>query len=231
MQGRVKAYNEDRAFGFIVGEDGQDYFFHLSNWKSVAPILRGCVVLFAPEETEKGKVAKEVCPCDTTNKKPEFIVLGSERIKLSNVKTYGIASGKAYFVKVYEHKPEAKIGLFGSAKFVDRLVWSKNDIQISENDTHVEYLFKGSMQYNGVSVFNPKTKNNQRLTTKLVRDSHGNISFDSDIPFNKSEDVYTEMQDYLYVTTYQNNNYQWFKGLASFDIYEKCKELDQYVNV
>ena len=62
MQGRVKAYNEDRAFGFIVGEDGQDYFFHLSNWKSVVPILRGCIVSFAPGEQKKEKWPKKDVP-------------------------------------------------------------------------------------------------------------------------------------------------------------------------
>ena len=30
MQGTVKEYNRDRGFGFITGEDGDDYFVHLS---------------------------------------------------------------------------------------------------------------------------------------------------------------------------------------------------------
>ena len=30
MQGTVKEYNRDRGFGFITGEDKDDYFVHLS---------------------------------------------------------------------------------------------------------------------------------------------------------------------------------------------------------
>tara|TARA_B100001167_G_C16759893_1_gene300787 strand:- start:1341 stop:1541 length:201 start_codon:yes stop_codon:yes gene_type:complete len=30
MQGKVKEYNRDRGFGFITGEDGDDYFVHIS---------------------------------------------------------------------------------------------------------------------------------------------------------------------------------------------------------
>ena len=30
MQGKVKEYNRDRGFGFIIGEDGDDYFVHIS---------------------------------------------------------------------------------------------------------------------------------------------------------------------------------------------------------
>ena len=30
MQGIVKEYNRDRGFGFITGENGDDYFVHVS---------------------------------------------------------------------------------------------------------------------------------------------------------------------------------------------------------
>ncbi|WP_296154502.1 cold-shock protein [Ruminococcus sp.] len=28
MRGRIKRFIEDKGYGFITGEDGQDYFFH-----------------------------------------------------------------------------------------------------------------------------------------------------------------------------------------------------------
>lgn len=34
---------------------------------------------------------------------------------------------------------------------------------------------------------------------------------------------------YLYITTYQNDNFQFFVKNAPFDIYEKCKEIDSYL--
>ena len=31
MEGKVKWFNEQKGYGFIVGEGGQDYFFHVSS--------------------------------------------------------------------------------------------------------------------------------------------------------------------------------------------------------
>ena len=227
MQGRVKAYNEDRAFGFIMGEDGQDYFFHLSSWKSVAPILRGSLVTFTPGTLEKGAVALEIMPNDPFSKKPEFIAFGTERIKLKNIKNYGISTGMAYYVKVYEYKPVAKTGLFGKVKITNSLVWSKNDIQIPEENTGLPRAENGNLRYNGVRIYDPKTAEFRMLESKIIRNTSGEISFDSQYTFDRSNDLYKVPQEYLFVTTYQNANYQWFKNLAPFDIYEKCKELDQ----
>ena len=33
-KGIVKEYNRDRGFGFIQGEDGEDYFLHVSGLRS-----------------------------------------------------------------------------------------------------------------------------------------------------------------------------------------------------
>ena len=104
MQGQIKTYNEDRAFGFILGEDGQDYFFHISNWKTAASLIRGSTVSFIPGESEKGKIATDI---ESIAKKPEFVSFGSERLKLSNIKTYGISQEYTEClhtarVKVYE---------------------------------------------------------------------------------------------------------------------------------
>lgn len=229
MQGRVKTYNEDRAFGFIIGEDGHDYFFHLSEWKSVAPVLRGTSLVFTPNTAEKGRSALEITPNAPVTNKAEFIVLGPERIKLKNIKNYGISTGTAYYVKVYEHKPTAKTGLFGKVKITNSLVWSKNDIQIPEENTSIARAENGTLRYNGVKVYDPKMAEFRMLESKPIRNTSGEISFDSRYTFDRSSDLYKTPQEYLFITTYQNENYQWFKNLAPFDIYEKCNELDKYL--
>ena len=65
MQGIVKEYNRDRGFGFITGEDGDDYFVHLSG---IGPKLQkfglreGQQVVFDVDYDHKGDKATNVRP-------------------------------------------------------------------------------------------------------------------------------------------------------------------------
>ena len=60
MNGRIKIYNSDKKFGFILGEDGNDYFFHISNVKFINKPVEGAMVEFEPEQGERGLVGKNV---------------------------------------------------------------------------------------------------------------------------------------------------------------------------
>lgn len=247
MQGRVKAYNEDRAFGFIMGEDGQDYFFHLSSWKSVAPILRGCEVSFCPGESEKGIIATAITPIEPTTKRPEFIAFGSERIKLNNIKNYGLSLGKVSYVKVYELKSVPIVGHFGRVKFAENcLCWTKDDIVIKDySDRSTGF----SVTYYDEKLQRDKSRNTKFIRTSngtirnlteddgIIRDENGTVISTGKVSgfFNGkqilADDIYSVEEEYLYVTTYQNTNYQWQKSLAKFDIFEKINELDSYLGV
>lgn len=88
MKGKIKTYNDKNGFGFILGEDGKDYFFHISKVKSIDNIQRGQTVEFSPAKNEKGLVAENVYIKEIVN----FIVIGDTRIKVSNIKSYGISS-------------------------------------------------------------------------------------------------------------------------------------------
>ena len=54
--------------------------------------------------------------------------------------------------------------------------------------------------------------------------------------FLKSEEVLLDIVEaaecknveYLYVTTFQNDNYRFFADVVDFDIHKKCRELDAY---
>ena len=42
MRGRIKRFIEDKGYGFITGEDGQDYFFHISQVRDMVEI-KNCI--------------------------------------------------------------------------------------------------------------------------------------------------------------------------------------------
>lgn len=58
-EGTVKFFNETKNFGFIAGEDGNDYFVHASEVKD-GPIAEGDKVSFTPEKGDKGLKAVDV---------------------------------------------------------------------------------------------------------------------------------------------------------------------------
>lgn len=60
MIGRIKMYNKDRGFGFIFGEDDEDYFFHISDFKDTKIPQRDNVVSFIGGKNQKGKIATGV---------------------------------------------------------------------------------------------------------------------------------------------------------------------------
>ncbi|MBS3143784.1 cold shock domain-containing protein [Candidatus Woesearchaeota archaeon] len=60
MEGRVKFYNAMKRFGFIEGEDGNEYFVHQSALQRGVFLRENDKVSFESAETEKGKQAKNV---------------------------------------------------------------------------------------------------------------------------------------------------------------------------
>ena len=62
MLGKVKWFNEKKGFGFISGEDGNDYFLHFSkiNKEGFKTVNEGEEVSFDVEEGPKGPQATNV---------------------------------------------------------------------------------------------------------------------------------------------------------------------------
>ncbi len=69
MKGTVKWFNVRKEYGFIHGEDGQDYFVHKSALKPRTFLRENDEVSFEPAETDKGKQAQNV----------ELVQKGSEK--------------------------------------------------------------------------------------------------------------------------------------------------------
>jgi len=62
MQGKVKKFNKEKGFGFIVAADGKEVFFHYSqlNMSGFKNIEEGAAVEFDVVETDRGLQAQNV---------------------------------------------------------------------------------------------------------------------------------------------------------------------------
>ena len=60
LEGTVKWFNRKKGFGFIQGEDGQDYFVHYTAVEKDAFLNENDKVTFEPAQTERGKQAQDV---------------------------------------------------------------------------------------------------------------------------------------------------------------------------
>jgi cold shock protein len=60
MNGNVKFFNNSKGFGFIVGEDGKDYFFHYTGIVEGVQVRDNDSVTFEVEEGDRGAKAVNV---------------------------------------------------------------------------------------------------------------------------------------------------------------------------
>lgn len=62
MQGTIKNVNIEAGWGFIMGEDGKDYFFHRSALKNakINDLEQGRDVSFEESESTRGLRAEDV---------------------------------------------------------------------------------------------------------------------------------------------------------------------------
>ena len=60
MKGTVKFFNEMKGFGFIVGEDGKDYFVHQTGLKAGVVLSENAAVKFDVEQGDRGPKAVNV---------------------------------------------------------------------------------------------------------------------------------------------------------------------------
>lgn len=60
MKGKVKFFNEVKGFGFIIGDDGKEYFVHQTGVKDGAVITDNDQVEFEVQQGDRGPKAANV---------------------------------------------------------------------------------------------------------------------------------------------------------------------------
>lgn len=86
MEGKVNAFFEDRGFGFITDENGENRYFHLTKVINPAAIKIDAEVTFRPIEREQGPGAVDV----KVHFYGEHIFIAEEKIKITAIKQYSV---------------------------------------------------------------------------------------------------------------------------------------------
>ncbi|WP_304653064.1 cold-shock protein [uncultured Ligilactobacillus sp.] len=212
MEGRVVKFFDNKGYGFITGEDGESYFFHISQLINSQSIDRGDLVYFSPTTSNKGKQARQVNVKETNKKK--FITIGNKRVKLSNIKEYG----SSYEYAVYEVKSEDDGGLRGISEI-------ETDSEILDGIFFVLDMF--STAADAFSNEKPKI---------YYEFSHWSRYY-----VESKNGVVCKKVPYVWITTYQNETYRFHDernvGLEdlrtqidSYNVQKIIKELDVYLN-
>lgn len=224
MVGKVKMYNEEKGYGFIVGEDGLDYFVHASAVSSTEPLYRGANVKFYPGENERGRIARQVL-ITQAEKRPIFIQFGDVRIKLNNIKNYGIDICNSYYYKIYEYDPQLAQKMAEEAK-KERGLSKILSAFFPNSDS-------GSYKWNGEKIYIASFSKENALKEAGIDSSDYHRCYrrnqNGSLESCTYDDFLETQENYLYVTTYQGDNFQFIESTANFNIFDKCKEIDSYM--
>ena len=225
MNGRIKILNSERAFGFISGEDGNDYYFRILSSGGTDLFKRGCPVTFIPDQAEKGLVAKNVQISKEILSRPQFMIFRGTRIRLNNIKSYGIVVGRGEYVYTYKEceKVVTKKTIFGTSEVKKRFLVQDGVVPIYGYLSPRE-CFVTNYQ---VKIYNRHTEEYLYIGHKFYVDETG-IVHEHKEELSPS-DRFWKNEDYLYVTTYQGDNYEWYEDHDRLDVHGKCRELDMYM--
>lgn len=243
MNGEIKYFNSEKGFGFIISEDGKDYFFHISSIHSGITPQKGMRASFIPSKNDKGLTATEI---KLTEHPRPFLSINEHEIKKSNIKNYGLSSEHRYYQRVYVMNKEknqfrGKFDKFISSFLYDEYKYTYTKIkkiyrisqerfnQTSSNQkayNHVIFAKKGS-----IIGWEEKYSNGASVVQEIIAPYDGYFDLNNN-EFNwnlndrneviSDADVMRRLERYLYITTYQGDNYKFYEN-------EFSEPLDQYL--
>lgn len=244
MKGRIKRFIEDKGYGFITGEDGQDYFFHISQVRDMVEIKNCMIVEFDVADGKRGKNAVNIRVTEQNNSPSKFITCGNTNIRLNNITQYGFGEYPVLYEKVFRkitvydattwaavffHREETELEFKGwychraiskdeADYFVndDGTVW--NRLSWSEKDDTCDILARldcrDKEEYERCSY----------VPTLISNGNTGEIKRCG--PSKEKKEIFAvQYKKYLYITTYQNDNFTFKETEVDFDIYEKYNEI------
>ena len=97
MKGKILNFKAEKGFGFILGEDNQKYFFHISTVSNPMDIEENYSVTFKTKEGNKGLSAINIVvetPLSGGKSKDKILKIKDLRIRASDIKEYNISKHK-----------------------------------------------------------------------------------------------------------------------------------------
>lgn len=158
--------------------------------------------------------------------KNKVIILGDVRIKIGNIKNYGIAYENRLYWKVYRRK---KVSFWKELFGFQEYEWKKEIRRIKDN----EYYESVFVSDNG-NLLNEQKVQRRYLNEDDLPGSDLKIAGKNCVDKEElwaSNAMLLRKDKYLYITTYQNDNFVFFGCESDFDIDEKCNELDNILSI
>lgn len=249
MQGRIKHYNTEKGFGFIIGEDSKDYFFHVSSFKASILPSQGMALSFKPGRNDKGFVAEDVTVVQDVH---PFLSINGHDIKKSNIKNYGISGEYRYYQRVYTLVKEKNVHEGGKLKtlFKEMLygthtftyVKSEKMHRISEErfnkvigeKRHVYHVLKAvqgeQIGWQLISSSYDDRKQEEPIIAPFsgyIDLNHNDFGWklsDSNETIDKS-DVMRRKERFIYITTYQGDNFKFYENQFTETLEERLDQV------
>ena len=205
MKGIVKFFNDSKGYGFILGDDNKDYFVHVS--QTTGHLEKGVSCTFDIKTEAKGNQAINVRILDAPETKTSFVKIGDTSIKASNIKQYGISSTEMLKIPIYEAYEE------------------KVQLWVLDFGTTIRYRQTGSFRYMEKDTVDYRRDDyNITWIVPFFVKANGKIEQKSDYPMDKQADIEVVNCSYLYVTSFQGNNYRFFD--YEYDVKNLKKRMD-----
>lgn len=251
MQGRIKHYNTEKGFGFIIGEDSKDYFFHVSSFKASILPSQGMELYFKPGRNDKGFVADDITVVQNVH---PFLSINGHDIKKSNIKNYGISEEYRHYQRVYtllkeEYSHEGgklkvlfKNMFLGTHKFtyvktekMHRIKEGRFNRVIGEKDDvyHVLKAVQGG-HIGWQLIADDDEDDNQEREVPINAPFSGYIDLnhndfgwklsDSNEKISKS-DVMRRKERFIYITTYQGDNFKFYENQFTETLEERLNQV------
>lgn len=231
MLGRIKFYNSDKGFGFITDENNTDRFFHISDVIGSEIPSEQQKVSFTPSENEKGLNALNINLLEPTKHRSSFFSISNKRIKLSNIKNYGIYDSRTYYQTVFKDDNPPR----DERTFQQKLLDLSNLIE--ETTVVLMNLAGDSVDYSDVDSDHKMIEIDSKKANSIINGNefrlfmHKNIKnpYEKGDKANEDEDLNIKGELYLYITTFQGDNHKFY--YSEEFLKKKLEELDSFFNV
>lgn len=106
MKGKITYYNEEKYWGFILGEDAEKYFFHVKNTKEPLQIEKKLFVEFEPIKGKENKLAAinvsiiSIQKNEANKNSKNKITINNEVILTSSILSYQLSTREPEYTDI-----------------------------------------------------------------------------------------------------------------------------------